>query len=194
MAMITDTISTSKTLTFHQALAQAELLTRQALRPELHERLSCAVALVKSGAVMQMDDGAWEVESASVPGKIYSINGHCLCPDATHRAPQGRCKHVLSVLISRKTMQLLAQPPQDATRAVDVQEAPSAHKAVLTGKRVIPAHFLQQLQGKPFVKFVGLLQMAHDEGLQSLTASLDPQRCRPQSGACGGDLCRWAPF
>ena len=51
-------------------------------------------------------------------------------------------------------MQLLAQPPRDATRAVDVQEAPSAHEAVLTGKRVIPAHFLQQLQGKPFVKFV----------------------------------------
>jgi hypothetical protein len=173
MATLTYDLEPSK-LTFRDALDQAEVLARQNLPQVLHERLSCAVALVKSGAVLQMDDGAWEVGSASVPGKQYHINGTgCPCEDAHYRAPQGRCKHVLSVFLARKALALMgaqtALAPQAAPPAGGSQEEPPAAEPVLTRKRVIPAHFLQQLQGKPFIKFVGLLQMAHEEGLVSLT-------------------------
>lgn len=40
----------SSTLTFTQALMQAEAQARSTLAPELHERLSAAVALVQAGA------------------------------------------------------------------------------------------------------------------------------------------------
>ena len=69
MSTVTDLAPTG-TLSFHQALDMAEVLARHALDPALHERLSCAVALVKAGAVFQTDDGhTWTVASASTPGQ-----------------------------------------------------------------------------------------------------------------------------
>jgi hypothetical protein len=141
--MIPDTIQQSNTLTFHQALDQAELLARQKLPATLHERLSCAVALVKDGKVMQMDDGhTWEVESASVVGKIYSLNGSgCSCPDAAYRAPHGQCKHVLATLLCRKAMALIRQaqatqaPPEPPAWSLPA-EAPATE--AVSGIRVVP--------------------------------------------------------
>src|SRR5262252_4303856 len=96
-------------LSLSRALEQAECLARQNLPQVMHERLSCAVALVKNGKVLQSADGhTWEVESASVPGKIYHLNGTgCPCEDAHYRAPQGRCKHVLATLLARKSLALM---------------------------------------------------------------------------------------
>ena len=104
------------TRTFTQALEQAELLARQALPEALHERLSCAVALVRRGSVFQDDTGHWTVASASTEGKRYSVNGSCACEDAFYRAPEGRCKHKLAQLLARKTQALMAvaQTPDDA--------------------------------------------------------------------------------
>ena len=45
------------TLTFHQALMQAEAQARSTLDVALHERLSAATALVKNGHVFQGSDG-----------------------------------------------------------------------------------------------------------------------------------------
>jgi hypothetical protein len=60
--------------------------------------------------------------------------------------------------------------PQEETLAPEPPTSePAHHEPVVPSKRAIPAHFIQQLQGKPFIKFVGLLQMAHEEGLTSLT-------------------------
>jgi len=98
-------------ISFRDALDRAELLARQSLPEVLHERLTCAVALVKDGKVMQLDDGhTWEVESASVAGKIYSIDGAgCSCEDAQYRAHKGLCKHTLATLVCRKAMVLIRQ-------------------------------------------------------------------------------------
>jgi hypothetical protein len=96
--------------TFHQALETAELAARQALPTVLHERLSCAVALVKDGRVFQTDDPhLWTVDSASTIGKTYSVNGACDCEDYQFRAPHKLCKHRLAVLLARKAMKLMAQ-------------------------------------------------------------------------------------
>jgi hypothetical protein len=111
--------------TFSQALEHAEVLARHALPTVLHERLSCAVALVRHGKVLQGDDShTWEVESGSKPDVRYSINGHgCQCEDATYRAPQGRCKHVLATLLARKALALLHAPQEDDIR----KTAPTDH-------------------------------------------------------------------
>jgi hypothetical protein len=181
MATIQHPIEQSKTLTFHQALAQAELLARQALPTVLHERLSCAVALVNEGKVLQMDDGhTWEVESASVPGKVYSIDGQgCSCEDATYRAPQGKCKHLLATLVCRKAMVLIRQaqavqaPPAPEPEALPAAQTPAEvptpeaepHEAA----QGIDPTFIVTISGRPFVRHAGLLKRAHEVGLQSLT-------------------------
>jgi hypothetical protein len=99
------------TLTFAQALLQAEAMARSTLPPELHERLSCAVALVQEGKVLQADDGqSWHVTSATTPNKTYAVNGTCPCEDAFYRAPSGLCKHRIGVYLARRALQLMAVP------------------------------------------------------------------------------------
>jgi hypothetical protein len=159
-------------LTFHDALDQAERLARQNLPETLHERLSCAVALVKGGQVLQMDDGAWEVESVSVPGKQYHINGTgCPCEDASYRAPQGRCKHVLGVFLARKALALMATPPQPETPAVEVQdEAPEPEPEPPAAVQGIDPRYVVSLHGKDYILYSGLVALAHQRGLRSLKA------------------------
>jgi hypothetical protein len=118
-------------LSFHDALEQAELLARQHLPQVLHERLSCAVALVKGGHVLQLDDGhTWEVDSTSTPGKVYSINGAgCPCEDAHFRAPKGYCKHTLATLLARKSLVLMGArttAPQPEMTAADPHDTATA--------------------------------------------------------------------
>ena len=112
-------------LTFHQALDLAEVMARNALGPDLHERISCAMALVKDGAVFQTDDGhTWTVASGTTPGKMYRINGQaCTCADAQYRQEK-RCKHFISVYLSRKTLELMQAPTAGvAPPTPDTQEA-----------------------------------------------------------------------
>ena len=110
MSTVTETEAVG-TVSFNQALERAELLARQALPTALHERLSCAMALVRGGQVFQADDQAWLVQSATKPDHAYRINGHgCQCEDAHYRA-QGRCKHQLAVFLARKSLRLMHQPP-----------------------------------------------------------------------------------
>jgi hypothetical protein len=99
------------TLTFHQALVQAEAQARSTLDVALHERLSCAVALVKDGAVFQANDHTWTVASASTPGKEYSPNGTCGCDDMHYNKPR-YCKHQLAMFVAQRVSTLMRQPPQ----------------------------------------------------------------------------------
>jgi hypothetical protein len=99
--------ATTGTLTFTQALAQAERLARAALPEALHERLGHALTLVKTGSVFQADDGTWHVASATTRDKNYAVNGSCSCEDAFYRAPEGRCKHKLAQFLARKVQALM---------------------------------------------------------------------------------------
>ena len=93
MSTVTE-IEARGTLTFHQALVQAVAQARSTLDVALHERLSAAVALVKTGRTFQSNDGTWQVESTSQAGRVYSVNGVCACSDHHfNHPPQGLCKH-----------------------------------------------------------------------------------------------------
>jgi SWIM zinc finger len=105
--------SVAEILNFSQALAQAEQCALKALDPGVHGRLRCAVELVKSGAVLQTDDPhLWTVSSASRPGVKHQVNSACSCKDAQYRAPQGLCKHRLSVFLARKMLRLMEAQKQ----------------------------------------------------------------------------------
>lgn len=109
-------------LTFHHALAQAEVQARTSLPSELHERLSCAVSLVKDQRVFQASDHTWQVDSVDHAGLTYSVNGACTCKDYQfNKPPRGLCKHRLAVYLSRRAVELMQTPP-----APVVPETPEA--------------------------------------------------------------------
>ena len=121
-------------------------MARQALPEVLHERLSCAVALVRSGACMLKADATWEVQSATTEGKTYAVNGSCSCEDARYRAPLGRCNHKLAVFLSRKILKLThaqahvtAEAPQEVVKNSSLPEAPASVnlKVLLHGHEVM---------------------------------------------------------
>ena len=97
------------TLTFHQALLQAEAQARSTLEVALHERLSAAVALVIKGKVFQTSTGLWQVDSSSRSGVAYSPNGTCKCDDHHFNRPR-YCKHQLAMFLAQRTMTLMRQP------------------------------------------------------------------------------------
>ena len=53
-------------------------------------------------------------------------------------------------------------------------ERRSSHRrsatAALPQETALPAQYLQLIDGKPFVKYTGLLTLAHGQGLQQLDA------------------------
>jgi hypothetical protein len=101
--------------TFTTALEQAAQLAHTAM-PDKAAKIGAAAQLVKDGRVFQLDSGAWQVESSSTPGTVYTVNGHCSCKDAHYR--DAMCKHRLATYLSRKALRLMAAPASEAPPAV----------------------------------------------------------------------------
>jgi hypothetical protein len=150
-------------LTFSQALVQAEAQARRTLAPELHERLSAAVALVTDGRVFQTTEGPWQVDSTSTEGLVHSVNGACSCDDVHfNKPPQGLCKHRISVYLARRVSQLMQAPAAGGvgrsaptSPAVPLPEAPascnvyvmiSGHKVQVTLRDGDEQRMLDRLQ------------------------------------------------
>jgi hypothetical protein len=85
---------------------------------------------------------------------FYHVNGLCTCPASTHRDEV--CKHRLGLRLSQKV----------TGRLVDAQRrtAPPAP--------ALPPEAFTTIQGKPFVRFEGLLALAHERGLVELTTTM----------------------
>lgn len=175
------------TLTFQQALMQVEAQARSVLDGALHERLSCAVALVNESRVFQTSHGVWQVESTSTEDLVYTPNGTCECKDFQFNdPPKGWCKHRLAVALARRVQVLMTQPqtpvvPSESPR-VDQSEQKSValagdmdettELASRTGPVRVARKHVEYLKGadRPFIKFAGLLLLAHERGLVSLKA------------------------
>jgi hypothetical protein len=148
--------------------------------PECQGRIERAAKLVLSGDVELMADGTARVASQSNGSTAYHIvNGHCDCRDY-EKAPHNFCKHRLSAAIARRAQALLTAKPAIGGngQAPTLQPPPASSVAAATSAlpepvetpQGIPQQHLVLIQGKPFVKFAGLLQMAHERGLVALTA------------------------
>lgn len=145
---------------FRQAVQQVASKARLAL-PENTERIADAVTLVLDGAVELTAPGYGTVASQSTEGVRYQTNGTCECRDYPH-APAHFCKHRLALAILQRAT--------ESTAAAESTETAPVQGQAETTVSVVPAEHIVQIQGKPFIKFAGLLQMAHARGLVGLTA------------------------
>ncbi len=153
------------------AVAITEAKARQAL-PTHAERITKAVALILDGHVSRQADGTFQVKSQSQRGhKTYTVNGQCECMDA-RKSSDGRCKHLLASMIWRRAQRLLQEPAAPSTDTVQEPEAaaPTITLDLDPTQCTIDPKYVVMIQGKPFVRYAGLLQMALERGLVSLTA------------------------
>ena len=143
---------------WESAVCLASIKARAAL-PHSNGRVDKAMALVLDGAVELLDDHSARVTSQhDGTTQYYVVNGSCQCRDVPN-APQGACKHRISRWILLRAVQI-------AKELGDTQ----AHAAASPLQPGIPAQFLVEIQGKPFITFQGLLYLAHQQGLLSLKA------------------------
>jgi hypothetical protein len=146
------------------AVTRVSALAHLKLPEAMHGRIERGTALALTGGVWPADDGQACQVLASEGTHWYAVNGACTCEDYA-RAPERICKHRAAWMIYRRASDLLHQPLTIALDPEALSEAAPVHTLAGLDKR-----YLVQLHGKPFVRYAGLLSLAHARGLQSLEA------------------------
>ena len=138
----------------------------KATLPDCAGRVDSAVKIVLAGDVELMPEGKARVRSQSNgAAKYFLVNGECTCPDYP-KAPSNWCKHRLAYGIARRARSRVEAP----------QEAPEPQEADTRSTQGIPEvlkSYISYLHGKPFVRYAGLLALAHERGLVQLTAKIE---------------------
>ena len=145
------------------AVRNVSELAHAKLPEAMHGRLERATALAITHGVWMEDDGVTSQVKGSKAGIWYVVNGHCQCEDYL-RAPDGRCKHRCARWIYLKASERLRASGRRG------EEKKTRLPAPLPPSPTIPPKYLVIINNKPFVKYAGLLQMAHARGLVELTA------------------------
>lgn len=162
--------------------------------PDMRTVLTQAYQLVMDGKVIPLAGGGYDVSAGLTKGaKTWRVDGHCACPLAK-TAHKGYCAHKLATLLYLRANDLvrnhyarqasaspgLAEEDQDTTpeehplelepiappQETDTQQ-PEREELAATH---IPERYIVHIHGVQAVRFVGLLLLAHDRGLMSLTA------------------------
>ena len=94
---------TSSTVQFDTTLRQlaAQATTRYAGEKA---RIDRGLVLALNGHVTLHADGTASVQSGTDAEVVYTVNGHCDCPDVA-RAPEGRCKHRWAKCLVKRALQ-----------------------------------------------------------------------------------------
>jgi len=142
-----------------QAVQQIADRAKQTL-PACAGRVDAAVKLVLQGDVELLPDGHARVQSQSNGETIYRlVNGTCNCRDYEH-APNHWCKHKIAAGLMKRA----GLPPIGAVH----EDLPAAeHHETVQG---IDPRWVQMIHGKPHVRYMGLLAMAHERGLKGISA------------------------
>jgi len=98
---------TVTTVQFDTALRQMADRARTRYAGEA-ARIDRGLVIALNGGVTLYADGTASVQSSSNAEVVYTVNGHCDCPDAS-RAPEGRCKHRWAKALGKKATALLAE-------------------------------------------------------------------------------------
>lgn len=94
-------------------------------------RLDRGLVLALNGHVTLHADGTASVRSGRDAEVVYTVNGHCDCPDAS-RAPDGRCKHRWAKCLVKRAN----QAAQYYTTTTDAQGLVlGGHRATADAKR-----------------------------------------------------------
>ncbi len=138
--------------------------------PHHQEIIKRAFTLIADGQVAPRQSGGFVVATGLKKGrKSWLVNGTCDCPD-WHDTPDGICVHKMASMLWTRAQQLLDQQrsaPASETEAPAPPLSPDAAQAA-PETLTIPAHYLVEIQGKQFVRYIGLLALAHAQGLVSL--------------------------
>lgn len=157
----------TQTVEFDTAWARAcntvAALAYAKLPASLHSRIERATAIALQGGVILEEDGHSAMIKGSQADTWYACNGHCTCEDALY-APEALCKHLLAKKIYLRAGEVLREPVTRTITAPTPDTPPSAPHG-------IRAEHIATIQGKRYVKFAGLLERAHEEGLMELTAT-----------------------
>jgi hypothetical protein len=140
--------------------------------PEHLETIKNAYQLIVDGKVEPSTNGGYIVASGLAKGRVsWHVNGKCDCPDWA-QVPQGLCVHKLATMIWTRATQLLAgKVHQEPAPAPSTEPAPGlADTAEPTRAFHIAPEHIVTIQGQSFVRFAGLLLMAHEKGLLHLSA------------------------
>jgi hypothetical protein len=171
------------------AISQATEAARKRF-PHSNERIERAYALVHEGKVVLHPKDKTATVQSSDGTKAYTVNGHCDCPDAP-RAPEGICKHKFAALILRKasvlvkalsqaTAPFVVQPEAMDVQAVEAEAveemeevvSPALEAEVVPMAPRIPAEFLYERDGTTAIRWGGLLHLAHQAGLCSMSVEV----------------------
>jgi hypothetical protein len=158
------------------AVAEIATKAKQTL-PDCAGRVDRAVAMCLNHDVELLDDGQAKVASQSHGQVVYHVvNGGCSCKDYA-KAPAHWCKHRIAAGLYKRATALVQRQRNGASNGHAPEPAPAQPEApvqapvpVAEPAHGIPAQHLVLIQGRPFVKFAGLLQLAHERGLVALTA------------------------
>jgi hypothetical protein len=129
----------------------------QAAHPSKADAIGRAHAAIVEGHVVDLGDGNGKVLSRN-GNTWYTCNGTCDCTAATYGKA---CRH----LQAWKLYQYVAKRYAQTTASAPVEPTP----APVSG---IDPRFLTHIQGRPFVRFDGLLALAHERGLLELSTTV----------------------
>jgi hypothetical protein len=177
---------------FREAVVEVAERAKSVL-PECHDRIEQAVELLLTGEVQWFGDGTVQVRDAEQEDVVYSAEEACTCPESA-QAPRGWCVHRLAGAIAKRTRPLVRARLAALSAAAPSESPPSEVDADADGRHArwhgdrprapleadtdagldrvdIPPQYIQVINGKPFVRYAGLLAMAHELGLQHLEAT-----------------------
>ena len=156
---------------FHQAVRDIAERAKGVL-PECHDRIERAVQLLLAGEVQALLDGTVQVRDPEQAGVVYHVQDTCPCAESA-QAPRGWCVHRLAGAIAKRASALMQTRLETPGVAVQPEPPvpPEAEDSVVLERATIPPQYIQHIHGKPFVRYAGLLAMAHAHGLEQLEAT-----------------------
>jgi hypothetical protein len=140
---------------------------REKLPQTVNGRIEAACKIVIQGDVELLPDDKAKVGSQTHGTTTYHlVDGTCDCRDF-EKAPDGWCKHRIAYGIYKRAIAL-------AKHKLEAQEEPMSPEPTspveTPATAQIPQQFLTEIHGKMFIKYEGLLTLAHERGLVNLSA------------------------
>ena len=143
-----------------------EVTILQAKFPELADALSRAHAILQDGRLFPEDDSRSAMVQSSDRQQWYAVNGHCTCKAAQYY--EKPCCHRLALRLYQRVADALLV---DDTERWEPDDATPAFQPPVASP-TIPAEHLTTIQGRSYVKFEGLLSLAHQRGLVALETTV----------------------
>jgi hypothetical protein len=139
--------------------------------PECHDRIEQAVQLLLAGEVQWQADGSVQVQGPEQEDTIYGMQDTCPCPENA-QSPRGWCMHRLAGAIAKRASALVQTRLETLSAPLPPEPpgTPAGEDGEALSRATVPPQYIQLIHGKPFVRYAGLLAMAHERGLHKLEA------------------------